>query len=88
MPATSSNPLTLADSLAEAGIERPQAEAIAKAISYGDENAATKAHVESSTVSLRSEIAALRWMFGAMTIFVLGIAGFLATLLTFFDNKI
>ena len=70
--------LSAVQDLEASGFERKQAEAIAKAISHGDERAATKADldatigavrsevasVRSEVASLRSELATVRWVVG------------------------
>ncbi len=74
MSAANSNPLTLADSLTEAGIERKQAEAIAKGI-YESDRVATKADIEFSFAAVRSEIATIRWVVRIALGFIVTIAG-------------
>ena len=76
----SANPfdtLSTAQDLEAAGIERKQAEAIAKAINHGDERAATKADLAATKADLEAAIAALRadlyralWMQGAAIVAV------------------
>ena len=48
--------LTAAQDLEAAGIERKHAEAIARAISHGDERAATKADLDLAVERLRSDL--------------------------------
>lgn len=71
MSATTFDTLTVARDLEAAGFERRQAEAIAKAVHYGDERAITKADldtaidgVRSEIASVRSEVATIRWVVG------------------------
>ncbi len=52
--------LTAAQDLEAAGIERRQAEAIAKAINHGDERAATKADLATAIAELKADNASLR----------------------------
>ena len=52
--------LTAARDLEAAGIERRQAEAIAKAINHGDERAATKADLATAIAELKADNASLR----------------------------
>ena len=64
MSATTFNPLEAAQDLEAAGIERKHAEAIAKAISHGDERAATKVDLDTAIAGVRSEPATIRWIVG------------------------
>ena len=64
MTATIFNPLTAANTLEAAGIERRQAEAIAQVVSHGDERAATKADLDTAVAGLRSKPGIIRWVIG------------------------
>ena len=60
MTASTFDTLTAAQDLEAAGIERRQAEAIAKAINHGDERAATKADLATAIAELKADNASLR----------------------------
>ena len=60
MTASTFDTLTAAQNLEAAGIERRQAEAIAKAINHGDERAATKADLATAIAELKADNASLR----------------------------
>ena len=60
MTASTFDTLTAAQDLEAAGIERRQAEAIAKAINHGDERAATKADLATAIADLKADNASLR----------------------------
>ena len=60
MTASTFDTLTAAQDLEAAGIERRQAEAIAKAINHGDECAATKADLATAIAELKADNASLR----------------------------
>ncbi len=56
--------LTAARDLEAAGMERQQAEAIAKVVSHGDERAATKSDLDTVLAAVRSELGTIRWVVG------------------------
>ena len=60
MTASTFDTLSAAQDLEAAGIERRQAEAIAKAINHGDERAATKADLATAIAELKADNASLR----------------------------
>ena len=60
MSAAAFDTLSAAQDLEAAGIERRQAEAIAKAINHGDERAATKADLATAIAELKADNASLR----------------------------
>ena len=72
--------LSTARELEAAGVARPQAEAIAKAIAHGDERHATKSDLDTAVAGLRiditavrSELATIRWTVGLLTAFMFAI---------------
>ena len=72
--------LSAARELEAAGVERPHAEAIAKAIAHGDERAATKSDLDTSVAGLRmditavrSELATIQWTVGLLAAFMFAI---------------
>ena len=72
--------LSAARELEAAGVARPQAEAIAKAIAHGDERAATKSDLDTAVAgvrmditAVRSELATIRWTIGLLAAFMFAI---------------
>ena len=59
MSAAAFDTLSAAQDLEAAGFERPQAEAIARAINHHDERAATKADLDTTTTKLEASMTKL-----------------------------
>ena len=64
MTSATFDPLSAAQDLEAAGIERKHAEAIAKAVNHGDERAATKADLDTAIAGVRPEFGIIRWLVG------------------------
>ena len=79
MTAAAFDTLTAAQNLEAAGIERRQAEAIAKAINHGDERAATKADLATAIASLRADLYRALWIQGGAIVAILTALRFFPT---------
>ena len=77
MSAAAFDTLSAAQDLEAAGIERRQAEAIAKAINHGDERAATKAELRAELAALEARMYRALWIQGGAIVAILTALRFL-----------